>query len=80
TYRGSGFNELRFDDATGKKQVYIHAQQNMETEGLNNRTTEGKAEHTETMGKKQRVTGGTGQTVKVGSKKEGGHDQRITVA
>ncbi|HFO4497475.1 TPA: type VI secretion system Vgr family protein [Escherichia coli] len=26
TYKGSGFNELRFDDATGKEQVYIHAE------------------------------------------------------
>ncbi|HHC4987699.1 TPA: type VI secretion system tip protein TssI/VgrG, partial [Escherichia albertii] len=25
TYMGSGFNELKFDDATGKEQVYIHA-------------------------------------------------------
>lgn len=29
TYKGSGFNELKFDDATGKEQVYIHAQKNM---------------------------------------------------
>ncbi|MDN0485162.1 type VI secretion system tip protein VgrG, partial [Escherichia coli] len=28
TYKGSGFNELKFDDATGKEQVYIHAQKN----------------------------------------------------
>lgn len=26
TYKGEGFNELRFDDATDKEQVYIHAQ------------------------------------------------------
>lgn len=31
TYKGSGFNELKFDDATGKEQVYIHAQKNMNT-------------------------------------------------
>ncbi|EIP3951767.1 type VI secretion system tip protein VgrG [Salmonella enterica] len=80
TYRGSGFNELRFEDATGKEQVYIHAQKNMDTEVLNNRTTDVKADHTETIGNNQRVTVGTGQTVKVGSKKEGGHDQTITVA
>ncbi|MCQ8919038.1 type VI secretion system Vgr family protein, partial [Escherichia albertii] len=35
TYMGSGFNELKFDDATGKEQVYIHAQKNMDTEVLN---------------------------------------------
>ncbi len=31
TYMGSGFNELKFDDATGREQVYIHAQKNMDT-------------------------------------------------
>ncbi|EPC6795366.1 type VI secretion system tip protein TssI/VgrG, partial [Escherichia coli H30] len=30
TYMGSGFNELKFDDATGREQVYIHAQKNMD--------------------------------------------------
>lgn len=35
TYKGSGFNELRFEDATGQEQVYIHAQKNMDTEVLN---------------------------------------------
>ncbi|WP_345967809.1 type VI secretion system tip protein TssI/VgrG [Escherichia coli] len=34
TYKGSGFNELRFEDATDKEQVYIHAQKNMDTEVL----------------------------------------------
>ena len=80
TYKGSGFNELRFEDATSNEQVYIHAQKNMDTEVLNNRTTDVKVDHTETIGNNQRITVGTGQTVKVGSKKEGGHDQSITVA
>ncbi|HCR1883589.1 TPA: type VI secretion system tip protein VgrG, partial [Enterobacter hormaechei subsp. steigerwaltii] len=80
TYRGSGFNELRFDDATGKEQVYIHAQKNMDTEVLNSRTTDVKVDHTETIGNNQQITVVKGQTVKVGSKKEGGHDQSITVA
>ncbi|HAN4792039.1 TPA: phage receptor, partial [Escherichia coli] len=34
TYMGSGFNELKFDDATGREQVYIHAQKNMDTSAL----------------------------------------------
>ncbi|HGL6329084.1 TPA: phage baseplate assembly protein V, partial [Citrobacter amalonaticus] len=72
TYKGSGFNELKFDDATGKEQVYIHAQKNMDTEVLHDRTTTVNNNHTETVV--------VGQTVKVGSKKEGGHDQTVTVA
>lgn len=80
TYKGSGFNELRFEDATDQEQVYIHAQKNMDTEVLNNRTTDVKVDHIETIGNNQKITVGMGQTVKVGSEKEGGHDQKITVA
>lgn len=80
TYKGGGFNEIRFEDATSNEQVYIHAQKNMDTEVLNNRTTDVKVNHTETIGNNQSITVGVGQTVKVGSKKEGGHDQSVTVA
>ncbi|ELS8084252.1 TPA: type VI secretion system tip protein VgrG [Escherichia coli] len=80
TYKGSGFNELRFEDATDKEQVYIHAQKNMDTEVLNDRTTDVKHDHTETIGNDQKITVVKGQTVNVGSKKEGGHDQKVTVA
>lgn len=72
TYKGSGFNELKFDDATGKEQVYIHAQKNMNTEVLNDRTTTVNHNHTETVGK--------GQAITVGKKKEAGHDQKVKVA
>ncbi|EHL6046011.1 type VI secretion system tip protein VgrG [Escherichia coli] len=80
TYKGSGFNELRFEDATSNEQVYIHAQKNMDTEVLNDRTTDVKHDHTETIGNDQKITVVKGQTVNVGSKKEGGHDQKVMVA
>lgn len=80
TYKGEGFNELRFDDATDKEQVYIHAQKNMDTEVLNDRSTTVNHDHNETVKNNQTVTVGVGQTVNVGSKKEGGHDQKVTVA
>ncbi|EBP3214568.1 type VI secretion system tip protein VgrG [Salmonella enterica subsp. indica] len=80
TYKGGGFNELKFDDATGNEQVYIHAQKNMDTEVLNDRTTTVKHDHTETIGNNQKITVGVGQTINVGSNKEGGHDQTVTVA
>ncbi|EMM4196413.1 type VI secretion system tip protein VgrG, partial [Escherichia coli] len=79
TYKGSGFNELRFEDATGGEQVYIHAQKNMDTEVLNNRTTDVKVDHTETIGNNQSITVGLGQTVTVGKENAGGHDQTVTV-
>ncbi|WP_088543933.1 type VI secretion system tip protein TssI/VgrG, partial [Escherichia coli] len=55
TYMGSGFNELKFDDATGREQVYIHAQKNMDTEVLNDRTTTVKHDHRETVKNDQTV-------------------------
>ncbi|HHT1703468.1 TPA: type VI secretion system Vgr family protein [Citrobacter freundii] len=79
TYKGGGFNELRFEDATDQEQVYIHAQKNMDTEVLNNRTTDVKVDHTETIGNNQKITVGLGQTVTVGKENAGGHDQTITV-
>uniref|UniRef100_UPI002ED90D39 type VI secretion system Vgr family protein n=1 Tax=Enterobacterales TaxID=91347 RepID=UPI002ED90D39 len=80
TYKGNGFNELRFEDATGKEQVYLHAQKNMDTEVLNNRTTDVKVDHSETIGNDQKITVGLGQTLKVGTKKESGHDQVVAIA
>ena len=80
TYKGGGFNELRFEDATDQEQVYIHAQKNMDTEVLNNRTTDVKVDHTETIGNNQKITVGLGQTVTVGKENAGGHDQTIMVA
>ncbi|EFH7300966.1 type VI secretion system tip protein VgrG, partial [Escherichia coli] len=56
TYMGSGFNELKFDDATGRELVYIHAQKNMDTEVLNDRTTTVKHDHRETVKNDQTVT------------------------
>ncbi|HCA7077567.1 TPA: type VI secretion system tip protein VgrG, partial [Citrobacter sedlakii] len=66
TYKGSGFNELKFDDATGKEQVYIHAQKNMNTEVLNNRTTDVTNNHAETIGNNQAITVTNNQIQNVG--------------
>ncbi|EKS4627056.1 type VI secretion system tip protein VgrG [Salmonella enterica] len=81
TYKGSGFNELKFDDATGKEQVYIHAQKNMDTEVLNNRTTDVKVNHTETVGGNQVITVKQNQvqTVVQNQKETVGHNQSLTV-
>ncbi len=37
TYKGSGYNELSFDDAPGKQQVRIHAERDMDTTIKRNR-------------------------------------------
>ncbi|SUI45343.1 vgrS protein [Salmonella enterica subsp. indica] len=69
SYKGDGFNELTFEDATGNERVYLHAQQNMDTEVLNDRTTTVKHDHTETITNNQKITVGVGQTVNVGVKR-----------
>ncbi|EFE05989.1 type VI secretion system tip protein VgrG [Citrobacter youngae] len=80
TYKGDGFNELRFEDATGQEELYLHAQKDMTTEVLHDRTTTVDHDHSETVKNNQTVTVVVGQTVSVGSKKESGHDQKTTVA
>lgn len=37
TYQGDGFNELRFEDAYNKEEIYIHAQKNLAINVLNSR-------------------------------------------
>ncbi|WP_240651723.1 type VI secretion system Vgr family protein, partial [Serratia microhaemolytica] len=39
THKGKGFNELRFEDAKGLEEVYLHAQKDMNLEVLHNRST-----------------------------------------
>jgi len=81
TYMGGGFNELKFDDATGQEQVYIHAQKNMDTEVLNNRTTDVKVNHMETIGANQMITVKQNQiqTVMQNQKETVGQNQSLTV-
>lgn len=81
TYKGSGFNELRFEDATNNEQVYIHAQKNMDTEVLNNRTTDVKVNHTETIGANQTITVQQNQiqTVVQNQQETVGQNQSVTV-
>ncbi len=38
THNGSGFNELRFEDERDEEEVYVHAQKDMNTVVLNNKT------------------------------------------
>lgn len=49
THKGSGYNELRFEDATNQELLSIHAQKDMNTMVLNNRTTTVMANHTENI-------------------------------
>ncbi|MBA0204361.1 type VI secretion system Vgr family protein [Pectobacterium aroidearum] len=56
THKGAGFNELRFEDQAGQEEVFIHAQKDMNTVVLNNRSTTVTADHTENIGGNQTVS------------------------
>ncbi|KHS82012.1 MULTISPECIES: type VI secretion system tip protein VgrG [Pectobacterium] len=56
THKGAGFNELRFEDQSGQEEVFIHAQKDMNTVVLNNRSTTVTADHTESVGGNQAVS------------------------
>ncbi|MCZ0793205.1 type VI secretion system tip protein VgrG [Dickeya solani] len=65
THKGAGFNELRFEDQAGQEEVFIHAQKDMNTVVLNNRSTSVNASHTENVGGDQTVVVQHNQTVSV---------------
>lgn len=55
TYHGEGYNELKFDDATNNELIHIHAQKNMDTKVLNDRTTYVIHDHSERIGNDQTI-------------------------
>ncbi|MCI4175353.1 type VI secretion system tip protein VgrG, partial [Dickeya dianthicola] len=63
THKGAGFNELRFEDQAGQEEVFIHAQKDMNTVVLNNRSTAVNASHSENVGGDQTVVVQHNQTV-----------------
>jgi len=58
---GNGFNELRFEDAAGKEEVYFHAQRN--------HTERVRSAHAQRVGATQSVSVGANQTVSVGGER-----------
>ena len=38
THKGTGFNELRFEDEAGREEIFVHAQRDMNTKVLHNST------------------------------------------
>ncbi|QOL15192.1 type VI secretion system Vgr family protein [Dickeya dianthicola] len=65
THKGAGFNELRFEDQAGQEEVFIHAQKDMNTVVLNNRSTSVNASHTENVGGDQTVVVQHNQAVSI---------------
>ncbi|AFI92020.1 type VI secretion system Vgr family protein [Pectobacterium parmentieri] len=73
THKGKGFNELRFEDQSGQEEVFIHAQKDMNTVVLNNRSTKVNIDHSENVGRHQTIMVGENQGTEIRG------TQRITV-
>ncbi|MET4895219.1 type VI secretion system Vgr family protein [Morganella morganii] len=80
THKGEGFNELRFEDENGKQQVFIHAQRDMDTVVLNDRSTLVKANHSERIEKDQCMTVLGQRTAVIGENNSETVGQHKTVA
>lgn len=74
THKGTGFNELRFDDANGNEEVFIHAQKDMNTKVLNDRTTTVLNDHSESVDGHQNIKIKKNQTEEIGG------NQKLTVS
>lgn len=81
THKGDGFNELRFEDAGGKQEIFIHAQKDMNTVVLNNRTTHVLNSHTEIIDKNQEmaVKGNRTDTINENNTETVGQHKKISV-
>ncbi|AOR60701.1 type VI secretion system tip protein VgrG [Pectobacterium parmentieri] len=73
THKGKGSNELRFEDQSGQEEVFIHAQKDMNTVVLNNRSTKVNIDHSENVGRHQTIMVGENQGTEIRG------TQRITV-
>lgn len=65
SHKSEGFNELRFEDEANQEEIFIHAQKDMNTTVLNNRSTSVNVDHNENIGRNQTVSVQHDQTVSV---------------
>lgn len=81
THKGEGFNEMRFEDEAGKQEIYFHAQKDMNTEVLNDRSTHVMRDHSENVDNNQSMVIGVDQSLNVGNNQAGsiGNNQTLNV-
>ena len=70
THKGSGFNELRFEDENNKQEIFIHAEKDQNNVVKNNETTEVGNDRTENIGNNETITIGNDRTEKVGNNED----------
>lgn len=66
TYKGDGFNELRFEDLAGEEEVFIHAQKDQTNIVLDNETTTVGSNRSETVGENEKIDIGGSRNESVG--------------
>ena len=64
---GGGSNELRFEDAKGAEQLYIHAQKNQDNVVEHDETTKVGQDRTESVGRNEKIHIGANRTEDVGA-------------
>lgn len=73
THKGSGFNELTFDDDNGNELIYMHGQKDQQIEILNDRTKAIGRDEANSIGRDRSQTVGQDETMAVG------RDQRESI-
>ncbi len=81
SYKGDGFNELRFEDKSGSEEIFVHAQKDYNEVILHDHTTDVGNDQTLKVGHDQSETVGNNQTVGVGNDQSitVGHDQTVQI-
>ncbi len=81
SYKGDGFNELRFEDKSGSEEIFVHAQKDQNEVILHDHTTDVGNDQTLKVGHDQSETVGHNQTVGVGNDQSitVGHDQTVQI-
>lgn len=69
THKGTGFNEMRFEDERGREEYYMHAQKDMNVEILNDRNKQVGHDQTEAVGHDKTITVGNNHTETIGANK-----------
>ena len=77
---GEGFNELRFEDAAGSEEVFLHAQRNQRTVVRSAQTTSVGASRSLSVGRDSNRTIGGTETVRIGGKGEKPGDLDVHVS
>ncbi|MCF6190294.1 MAG: type VI secretion system tip protein VgrG [Cocleimonas sp.] len=81
THKGTGYNELRFEDEKDQEEVFIHAQKDQNNVVEHNETTRVGNDRTENIGNDETISIGHDRTESVGNDEtiSIGHDQANTI-